>query len=122
MERSDFVELKLLGVGATPEYTGYQYLVRAVLLAMEDPNAVNNMTTQLYPEIARAEHTTPANVERSVRTLIAAIWQEPDKTALASLLCRHYLEPVGNAKFIGMVSRRLSLEYKQVYESAAASS
>ena len=34
MKVSDFVEGKLMEIGATPEYTGYKYLVCAIVMSI----------------------------------------------------------------------------------------
>lgn len=36
MKVSDFVEGKLMEIGATPEYTGYKYLVCAIVMSMQN--------------------------------------------------------------------------------------
>ncbi|MEA5059091.1 MAG: sporulation initiation factor Spo0A C-terminal domain-containing protein [Candidatus Pelethousia sp.] len=118
MGRSDYVETRLLRVGATPEYVGYPYLVDSILIVWEKPEAGRNITTQVYPLIAKKWGVSPASVERSIRTLIAAVWQNCDRRALVLLLGRDYERPPGNSKFIGAASRRLSLVYREPDETA----
>ena len=49
MKVSDFVEGKLMEIGATPEYTGYKYLVCAIVMSMQNEYLLNNVTTKMYP-------------------------------------------------------------------------
>ena len=39
MERSEYVENRLLRIGATPEYVGYPYLLDSILLVWDKPEA-----------------------------------------------------------------------------------
>ena len=112
MGRSEYVETRLLRIGATPEYVGYPYLVDSILAVWERPEAGRNVTTQVYPLVARKWGVNPASVERSMRTLIAALWQNSDRRALVQLLGRDYERPPGNSKFIGAAARRMSMIYK----------
>ena len=45
MKVSDFVEGKLMEIGATPEYTGYKYLVCAIVMSMQNEYLLNNGRT-----------------------------------------------------------------------------
>ena len=53
MKVSDFVEGKLMEIGATPEYTGYKYLVCAIVMSMQNEYLLNNVTTKMYPAIGK---------------------------------------------------------------------
>ena len=46
---------------------GYSYIKTAVLMAIENAVLMDSVTKQLYPAVAKAHQTTPANVERAVR-------------------------------------------------------
>ena len=106
---SNLVETELLELGITPDYRGYRYLVTAIQMAMQDEEIIYNVTTKLYVAIAEIYHTTGANVERSIRTAISVLWSQSDPADLARLLGKTYTQPLGNAKFIGVVSRKLLL-------------
>lgn len=64
MERSEYVENRLLRIGATPEYVGYPYLLDSILLVWDKPEAGRNITTQVYPAIAQRWGVSAASVER----------------------------------------------------------
>jgi len=113
MSVSDFVEEQLMRLGATPEYTGYRYLVQGIIMAMQDESILNKVTTVMYPAIARKYGTGPANVERSIRTVISAIWCEADPAELRAIMGRNYTVQPGNAKFIGIMSKYLLINYRR---------
>jgi len=110
---SDYAEGKLIELGATPEYTGYKYLLNALMMTMQDESMLSRVTTGLYPAIAEKFGTSPANVERSIRTVLSAVWCDADKEALKNVLGRSYSVQPGNAKFIGIVSKRLLMGYRK---------
>ncbi|MCE2603975.1 sporulation initiation factor Spo0A C-terminal domain-containing protein, partial [Pseudomonas aeruginosa] len=56
-------------LGITANYTGFYYTSYAVYLAMEDMECLSLVTKYLYPEVAKHYHTTPACVERNIRTV-----------------------------------------------------
>ncbi len=109
---SDFIETELLKYGATPDYVGYRYLVTAILKCIDDEMLLYAITTRLYKEIAEQYDTTPANVERGIRTVIASLWLESDPEKLVQLIGRRYEVPLGNGKFIGVLSRRLLFKHR----------
>ena len=51
MSVSDYVEEQLMRIGATPEYTGYKYLVQGIIMSMQDESLLNWVTTGMYPAI-----------------------------------------------------------------------
>lgn len=121
MKVSDFVEGKLMEIGATPEYTGYKYLVCAIVMSMQNEYLLNNVTTKMYPAIGKRYGVSPASIERSIRTVISAIWYDGDPELLRKLMGRSYPVQPGNAKFIGVVSRRLSFYCRRNAETAKIS-
>lgn len=116
MERSDYLEIRLLRVGATPDYVGYPYLVDSILLVWERAEAGRNLAKLVYPVVAAKYGVNPASVERGIRTLIATLWQTGDRRSLVHLLGRDYDRPPGNSTFIGTIARRMSLNYKDADE------
>ena len=113
MSVSDYVEEQLMRIGATPEYTGYKYIVQGIIMAMQDESLLNRVTTGMYPAIAKKYGTGAANVERSIRTVISAIWCEADPKELRDIMGRSYTVQPGNAKFIGIVSKYLLINYRR---------
>ena len=64
----------LLKLGATPNYTGFHYLVKAILMCVEEEFLLLSVTKTLYPEAAKLFSVTPSAYERNIRTVIQVIW------------------------------------------------
>ncbi len=60
--------LKELGV--PQNLLGYEYLVTAIELAIDDKKYIHNITKMLYPEIAKRHKTKPTRAERAIRHAI----------------------------------------------------
>lgn len=65
----------LLNLGATPNYTGFYYLVKAILLCIEDGKRLLAITKTLYPDTAEYFSVSSYSVERNIRTVINVIWK-----------------------------------------------
>ncbi len=68
----------LLELGAPDHLVGHPYVIRGILLVMEDRMYINNITMILYPKLAVEFDTTPARVERAIRHLIEVTWFRGD--------------------------------------------
>lgn len=68
----------LLELGAPDHLVGHPYVIRAVLLVMEDRMYINQITMRLYPKLAAEFDTTAARVERAIRHLIEVTWFRGD--------------------------------------------
>ena len=64
--------LKRMGISASKK--GYQYLVVACRLAVENPSMLDRLTGELYPMAAEKMNMTPASVERAIRTAIQSAY------------------------------------------------
>ncbi|MGI6239090.1 MAG: sporulation initiation factor Spo0A C-terminal domain-containing protein, partial [Christensenellales bacterium] len=49
---------------------GFRFLCDAVTISRQNPGALTAVTKSLYPEIARINESTPARVERDIRSAI----------------------------------------------------
>ncbi len=58
-------------LGFSSRHTGSAYIARSVAIVRESPMAMHNLSTGLYPRLAEEMSTTPANVERSIRTAVS---------------------------------------------------
>lgn len=61
-------------IGVPAHIKGYQYLREAIMMVVNDIDIINQITKQLYPEIAQKYHTTPSRVERAIRHAIEVAW------------------------------------------------
>ena len=109
----ELVENELIGLCITPEYRGYRCLCLAVELTVCDEALLYNITTRLYKTISQLTGISAANVERSIRTVITVMWNEAERDKLNALMGRAYAAPPGNARFIGVMSRRIAYKYER---------
>lgn len=65
--------MRQLGIPA--RLKGYQYLRKAIIMAMKDPAVMDGVTKILYPDIAKCYGTTASCVERAMRKAIAVAWE-----------------------------------------------
>ncbi len=73
-------------VGVPAHIKGYQFLREAIIMVVNNINIVNQITKELYPEIAEKYATTPSRVERAIRHAIEVAWRKR-----RSKYCRRYI-------------------------------
>ena len=59
-------------IGIPPHLKGCKYLILAIGIVIRKPDMIRGVTTGLYQTIAQSYNTTPACVERNMRTAIKA--------------------------------------------------
>ena len=102
-------------IGVPAHIKGYHYLRESILLAVEDPDIINQVTKRLYPTVAKNGHTTPSRVERAIRHAIEVAWDRGDVDVLNSYFGYTIHNGRGkptNSEFIAMISDRLRLKKK----------
>ena len=65
-----FVYDFLIEINLVPKYTGFSYIKEAVIYCLAEGFNVDNLTTSIYPYIAKNHKTTTNNVERNIRIAI----------------------------------------------------
>ncbi len=73
------VDEVLLRMGIMPHLMGYTYLKNALMMAYEDRELLLGVTKILYPELARRFDTSPANLERCIRSAVEIAWRNGEK-------------------------------------------
>ena len=107
----------ILEVGIPAHVKGYQYVRRAILMAISDPDVINGVTKIIYPTIAKEFKTTPSRVERAIRHAIEVAWDRGNVDTLTSLFGYSVSGTRGkptNSEFIAMIADRLRLENRPV--------
>ncbi len=66
----------LLRIGIMPHLMGYGYLKAALAMAYEDRELLLGVTKVLYPALAKRFDTSPANLERCIRSAVEIAWRE----------------------------------------------
>ena len=102
-------------VGVPAHIKGYQYLREAIMMVIGDIDVINQITKQLYPDIARKYKTTPSRVERAIRHAIEVAWARGQADAVENIFGYTISAAKGkptNSEFIAMIADKLRLELK----------
>ena len=102
-------------VGVPAHIKGYQYLREAIMMVVNDIDIINQITKQLYPEIALKYTTTPSRVERAIRHAIEVAWGRGQTDVVESIFGYTVSAAKGkptNSEFIAMIADKLRLELK----------
>lgn len=102
-------------IGVPAHIKGYQYLRVAIMMVVNDIDVINQITKQLYPDIAHKYHTTPSRVERAIRHAIEVAWGRGQQDVVESIFGYTISAMKGkptNSEFIAMVADKLRLELK----------
>ena len=102
-------------VGVPAHIKGYQYLREAIMMVVNDIEVINQITKQLYPEIAKKYATTPSRVERAIRHAIEVAWGRGQQEAVENIFGYTVSAAKGkptNSEFIAMIADKLRLELK----------
>mgnify|MGYP001625530812 CR=1 FL=1 len=102
-----------ISIGIPPHIKGYVYLREGIKMTIENPSIINNVTKELYPNIAKKFDTTPSKVERAIRHAIEVAWNRGRVEAINAIFgVRVYIgsERPTNSEFIALVADKLILE------------
>ena len=102
-------------VGVPAHIKGYQYLREAIMMVVNNIDIINQITKQLYPEIAVKYHTTPSRVERAIRHAIEVAWGRGQSDTVDNIFGYTISAAKGkptNSEFIAMIADKLRLELK----------
>lgn len=102
-------------VGVPAHIKGYQYLREAIIMVVNNIDVINQITKQLYPEIAAKYGTTPSRVERAIRHAIEVAWARGQTDTVENIFGYTVSAAKGkptNSEFIAMIADKLRLELK----------
>lgn len=102
-------------VGVPAHIKGYQYLRDGIIMAVNDVEVINQITKQLYPDLAKQYKTTPSRVERAIRHAIEVAWSRGKLESMESIFGYTINSNRGkptNSEFIAMIADKLRLEIK----------
>ena len=97
-------------VGVPAHIKGYQYLREAIMMVVNDIEVINQITKQLYPDIAKKFHTTPSRVERAIRHAIEVAWSRGKADEVENIFGYTVSATKGkptNSEFIAMIADKL---------------
>lgn len=102
-------------VGVPAHIKGYQYLREAIIMVVRNIEVINQITKQLYPDIAQKYGTTPSRVERAIRHAIEVAWGRGQTETVENIFGYTVSASKGkptNSEFIAMIADKLRLEIK----------
>ena len=102
-------------VGVPAHIKGYQYLRDGIMMVVEDIEVINQITKQLYPDLAKKYKTTPSRVERAIRHAIEVAWGRGQLETVENIFGYTVNANKGkptNSEFIAMIADKLRLELK----------
>ena len=76
--KEEILEIKVTNIiheiGVPAHIKGYQYLRDGIIMVVNNIEVINQITKQLYPDLAKKYKTTPSRVERAIRHAIEVAW------------------------------------------------
>ena len=103
-------------IGVPAHIKGYQYLREAIIITVNDMDAINAVTKVLYPAVAKKFSTTPSRVERAIRHAIEVAWDRGDLEVLQKYFGYTVSNIKGkptNSECIAMIADSLTLRRKE---------
>ncbi|MCI5596213.1 MAG: sporulation initiation factor Spo0A C-terminal domain-containing protein [Lachnospiraceae bacterium] len=94
----------ILVLGIKRTYMGYHHLATAIQLVLEDESRLLYIHKWLYTDVARIHQTTPACIERNIRTVNLYCWNKGNRQLLNQIAGCPLKERPSNAEFIDILS------------------
>lgn len=102
-------------VGIPAHIKGYQYIREAIIISVNDIEAINSITKILYPMLAKRFKTTSSRVERAIRHAIEVAWNrgqmDVNNEMFGNTISASKGKPT-NSEFIAMIADKLRIESK----------
>lgn len=103
----------LSNLGIRENLGGYDALVKAISMVVENPIIIHNITTVLYPEVAKVINSTPSRTERLIRHAIETMFERCDNAVIIKFFGNSVSLHTGkctNSEFIAKVARKIRRE------------
>ena len=102
-------------IGIPAHIKGYTYIRTAIIMTVNNPQIMENVTKVLYPEVAKAYNTTSSRVERAIRHAIEVAWDRGNYRVLEEYFGATIDDRRGkptNSEFVAMLADKIRLENK----------
>ena len=117
--KEEILEVKVTNIiheiGVPAHIKGYQYLRDGIMMVVDNIEVINQITKQLYPDLAKKYKTTPSRVERAIRHAIEVAWNRGQIETVESIFGYTVNSNKGkptNSEFIAMIADKLRLDLK----------
>ena len=103
------ISIVLFQLGVRASLKGYRYLQTGIKMAIHDQEAVDLITKNMYPELARKYNSTWSRVERAMRHAIETMdWESPYVSEVFK--CDEYMDHMSNKEFISRVAEYIRIQ------------
>jgi two-component system response regulator (stage 0 sporulation protein A) len=117
--KEEVLEIKVTNIiheiGVPAHIKGYQYLRDGIIMVVNNIEVINQITKQLYPDLAKKYKTTPSRVERAIRHAIEVAWNRGQIETVEAIFGYTVNSNKGkptNSEFIAMIADKLRLDLK----------
>lgn len=100
---SKLIQWLLRSLGTTEHYTAFFPTVYAVQLSIDSPDRLRLVTKRIYPDVAKRYNTNWRAVERNMRTLVSAAWENAP-VGLSELAGFPLKQKPTNAQFLAILT------------------
>lgn len=113
-ELYEIVRKIILKLGIPAHIKGYKYIIDAIIICINDQEAIGSITKYVYPLVALHFKTAPNRVERAIRHAIEIAWSRGDIEMQNKLFGNTVSNKTGrptNSEFIAMIVDNVRLQY-----------
>lgn len=117
--KEEILEIKVTNIiheiGVPAHIKGYQYLRDGIMMVVDNIEVINQITKQLYPDLAKKYKTTPSRVERAIRHAIEVAWNRGQIETVENIFGYTVNSNKGkptNSEFIAMIADKLRLDLR----------
>lgn len=111
------IEDLLLNLKHNPANLGFNYMVKAIEVCLENEDALKSITKILYPTIARKTNSTASRVERYIRHTIETSWDKISSKQREEIFFNQSEKP-SNSEYIAYLYKYINgLKKQQTYQA-----
>lgn len=103
----EVIDSILTEIGMPCHLIGYNYIVYAIKIAIENPDVLDSIVFGLYPTVAMKYDTAASRVERGIRSAIERAWDRADFEVIEKYFGNSVSPTKGkptNSEFIARIS------------------
>ncbi len=104
-------------IGVPANLKGHAYLRTAIMMAVNEPDAITALTKVLYPAVAKEHKTSATRVERGIRYAVESAWERGNIDTLREFFGYTVQASRGkptNSEFIALIADDIRLKNKAV--------
>ena len=115
-EKFEYCTKLLINMGITPDKLGFEYLRKAIMLAVEDNTYLQKITKRLYPDIAKEYGVKSRDVERCIRFSIELAYNNGGLLEINNfynaVIYKNDYKPT-NSELIAIIADKIAIEIRK---------